>query len=84
MAKAILMDKKNKELTINEVARKYVVSYSTVYKYCRAGKIQGAIQIVFDNKKRRGGSRQRKLKEYLAQKPTMRRSNRTLLVISGQ
>lgn len=46
------MDKKNKQLTINEVAKKYVVSYSTVYNYCRTGKIQGAIQIVFDNKKK--------------------------------
>lgn len=46
------MDKKNKQLTINEVAKKYVVSYSTVYNYCRTGKIQGAIQVVFDNKKK--------------------------------
>lgn len=46
------MDKENKELTISEVAKKYVVSYSTVYNYCRTGKIQGAIQVVFDNKKK--------------------------------
>lgn len=46
------MDKENKELTINEVAKKYVVSYSTVYNYCRTGKIQGAIQVIFDNKKK--------------------------------
>ena len=46
------MNEKNKRLTINEVAGKYAVSYSTVYNYCRTGKIRGAIQIVFDNKKK--------------------------------
>lgn len=46
------MNKKNKELTINEVAKKYGVSYSTVYNYCQTGKIQGAIQIAFDDKKK--------------------------------
>lgn len=46
------MNEKNKRLTISEVAGKYAVSYSTVYNYCRTGKIRGAIQIVFDNKKK--------------------------------